>query len=725
MPGPIGTPNQLADYLLNGFWSYAGEIPHHWGSTTISYNLGNLNAYERSLATAALASWANVSNLSFVLTTGAANITFDHSGSMQAYSSANWTSGGVITYATVVVSSDWVTTNGGANDGRTGLYSYAYQTYLHEIGHSLGLGHQGPYNGSAKYSVNSVYANDTWQYSLMSYFSQPNFGGSSYDYVITPQLADITAVQLLYGAASTRTGDTIYGFNSNAGATFDFSQYSNAPALTIYDSGGNDTLDASGYSANQTINLTAGSFSSIGGFANNIAIFTTTTVENANGGSGNDTIYGNSVNNVLHGNGGADTLYGYAGNDTLAGGAGNDTLYGGADADTFLFARPSDGVDKILDFTHNVDLLALDDSGFGFSGNGTLASLGIDFVVGTTPLAGQRTILYNDGFLFWDPDGSGPSGATAFSSLQTTNTTSVSMPGQGFGAPISQDFNGDGTDDVLWTNQTTGQAFQWLMSNGAVGSTFNNWGTMGADWKVLATGDFDGSGTDDILWQNTKTNQGVEWFMDGNYATDWAYFALMDSNWKVIISKDLNSDGITDLLWGNPTTGQGVEWFLDSSGHAASWRIFGMMGTNWEVASIGDFNSDSNPDVLWRQTGTSNGVMWFLNDQGFATDWYRLTVPGDGWKVVASQDFDGNGDTDLLWHNSSSGQVTEWLFDNGLLTFSVDVGTTPAGSQFVAAGDFTGDGIGTDFMWRNPSTGQGEIWNITHPQLTASDFLIV
>ena len=45
---------------------------------------------------------------------------------------------------TVNISTDWITTDGGANDGKTGIDSYGYQTYIHEIGHALGLGHQGP-----------------------------------------------------------------------------------------------------------------------------------------------------------------------------------------------------------------------------------------------------------------------------------------------------------------------------------------------------------------------------------------------------------------------------------------------------------------------------------------------------------------------------------------------------------------------------------------------------
>ena len=65
--------------------------------------------------------------------------------------------------------------------------------------------------------------------------------------------------------------------------------YSPAPALTIYDSGGNDTLDCSGYSAAQIIDLHAGAFSSVGGLVNNIGIALNAIIEKAIGGIGNDT----------------------------------------------------------------------------------------------------------------------------------------------------------------------------------------------------------------------------------------------------------------------------------------------------------------------------------------------------------------------------------------------------------------------------------------------------
>src|SRR5262245_14596406 len=74
-----GTIAQLADYLVNGYWAAAGTVAHHWSSNSITYNLGNLNAAEQSLALNAMALWSQVANITFS-SSASANINFNHNG---------------------------------------------------------------------------------------------------------------------------------------------------------------------------------------------------------------------------------------------------------------------------------------------------------------------------------------------------------------------------------------------------------------------------------------------------------------------------------------------------------------------------------------------------------------------------------------------------------------------------------------------------------------------
>lgn len=69
-----------------------------------------------------------------------------------------------------------------------------------------------------------------------------------------------------------------------------------------------------------------------------------TEVEDAIGGSGNDTLIGNPINNVLLGGAGFDTLAGDAANDFIEGGAGNDSLTGGSGADFLSYLNAPSGV---------------------------------------------------------------------------------------------------------------------------------------------------------------------------------------------------------------------------------------------------------------------------------------------------------------------------------------------------------------------------------------------
>src|SRR5690606_16634542 len=174
--------------------------------------------------------------------------------------------------------------------------NYGRQVLTHEIGHAIGLRHPGDYNageGTPSYS-DADYYEDSRQYTVMSYWSETNtganFGGSS---AAAPLLDDIAAIQLLYGVnLTTRTGDTTYGFNSNTDRDFYTAADASRPLIfAVWDAGGFDTLDFSGYVQNQLIDLRQGAFSNVGGLTGNVAIAEGAVIERAIGGSGNDVMY--------------------------------------------------------------------------------------------------------------------------------------------------------------------------------------------------------------------------------------------------------------------------------------------------------------------------------------------------------------------------------------------------------------------------------------------------
>lgn len=199
-----------------------------------------------------------------------------------------------------------------------------YETLLHEIGHALGLKHTFDSSGDILSQ-----AEDTNRHSVMSYDS---IGINARTFM----LYDIAALQELYGANNNyNSGNTTYTLQSGQ-------------LYSIWDGGGTDTLDASATSSTNTIYLTQGDYSSVGA-TQNIVIAYNAVIENATGGSGNDTIYGNSANNILLGNGGNDTFHASIGNDTITGGDGNDTVIYTTNIANFFFSIINSATISILD----------------------------------------------------------------------------------------------------------------------------------------------------------------------------------------------------------------------------------------------------------------------------------------------------------------------------------------------------------------------------------------
>ncbi|HEV2044586.1 MAG TPA: M10 family metallopeptidase C-terminal domain-containing protein, partial [Sphingomicrobium sp.] len=298
---PVADLATIATHLADGYWN--GDN-HHFAVTqggSISVNLTALPPDALALARLALQLWSDIFGVGFTEVATGGQITFDDN--EEGAFAERTRSGDNTTSAHVNVSSQWLLDYGNT------VGTYAFQTYIHEIGHALGLGHGGFYNGDGSYAGDAIFANDGWPTTVMSYFDQDensyfndlNFMSAN---VLTPMLADIRAMAMLYGlSTTTRTGDTVYGIGNNSGRdVFTVTSTASRPKPhTIVDSGGIDTLNYSTYGGEQIIDLNADSFSNIGGGVGNVAIGYGTIIENAIGGTGDDVLVGNAANNVLNG----------------------------------------------------------------------------------------------------------------------------------------------------------------------------------------------------------------------------------------------------------------------------------------------------------------------------------------------------------------------------------------------------------------------------------------
>jgi Ca2+-binding RTX toxin-like protein len=695
--GPVGTGVQGLEYSFVQSRQLINYVPtsvkDENGNITLTgqqvlENFSSLTPGQIAAADAAINAWAEVANINFTPIGDEPNqlvgdinnqlvgdIRFARSNRVNDISTAY-----SISLSDAPNAGDiWFSTTGNGTQydiirdaaGNFSRNSYAYSTFVHEIGHSLGLKHPGNYNGSSTGQETPPFlplAEDNYKYSLMSYNlsgkdsngdDREPYTGAGPIYPSTPLIYDIAAIQYLYGAnLNTRSGNTIYGDGNNTGNPAYTWNSDNAFIAAIWDAGGNDTISAANQILGTVIDLTVNingqpiHFSSIGPRSdsrsdratNNLAIAFGVTIENAIGGSGNDELIGNVVANVLNGG---------IGRDTMRGGQDNDTYYVDNVGDNVIELANEGTADIVYSslfsytLSDNVENLTLIDSSTRGTGNGL-----VNVITGNDRdnlLDGKEgnDTLYGGGE---DDKLTGGIGADLLDGGIGSDTTSYSTSSAGVTVNLTtgQITGGDATGDIL-------QSIEYLegseLRDILTGDSQNNrlWGLGGDD--IL-----DGGLGDDSMFGG-KDND--EYYVDSinDTVTEYANEGIDRVFSSVTYTLKENVENLT--LTGNSIiNGTGNSLSNTITGNESDNYLYGLDGDDTLIGGGGSDILDGGlgADSLFGGLGNDNYYVDNINDiiteyanQGndnvFSSVTYRLEDDLENLTLTGNSIINGTGNS--------------------------------------------------------------------------------
>ncbi|MBR1130088.1 M10 family metallopeptidase C-terminal domain-containing protein [Bradyrhizobium iriomotense] len=656
-----------------------------------------------------------------------------------AYYPGNYASGGDVWFGTQY------------NYSLAKLGNYYFTTALHELGHALGLKHSQEAGGPANVAVPS--AHDDSEYTVMSYRSYvgasttSGYTNESYGYPQTYMANDILALQTMYGANyTTQSGSTVYTWNATTGQEFVNGVGQLAPGggaggsanriyETVWDGGGVDTYDLSNYTTNLSINLNPGASSlfsatqlaNLGnghyaaGNVYNAYLYNgdaRSYIDNAIGGSGNDTLVGNAIANALNGGGGNDTITGGAGNDAINGGSGTDTaVYSGSRANylvsyngttqTFTVTDQRSGAPDGTDTVTGVE-------NFQFA-DGTVASTnllpsGID-TFGSTSVALTGGLYY----LINISTGAGPTLKYGGAAVIAANYSTWSVIG-------AEQVTGGGYD-VVWKDSANAHYSVW--STDSAGNFLTTLGSapemLGTDVALKALEptlqqDLNGDGTiglpviPGVMIESFGSTAAV--LNSGNYylidlATGTgptlknsgaAVIASNYGTWSVIGAEQVTGGGY-DVVWKNSADSHYMVWSTDSAGNFLTTlgSASEMLGTDGSLKALEptlhqDLNGDGRigspviSGVTIEAFGSTAAALYsgnyYLDDLSTGTG-PTLKYAGAAviaanystWSVIGAEQVAGGG-YDVVWKNSANAHYSVWS-TNSSGNFVTTLGSAP------------------------------------------------
>lgn len=274
------------------------------------------------------------------------------------------------------------------------------------------------------------------------------------------------------------------------------------------------------------------------------------------------------------------------------------------DGDEVLIYRPGSGIDQIFD---------------GFNKTGTSFSMAPDpttpSVTSTyAPTAGDfdgdgfdEILWYGPGTTIdyiWDFDPTVRGGQTSIT-LGATNATDYIL--------TAGDFTGDGAEDIFWYRPNTQDEVLWDFAPSTTPGTFPRTDytlanyTAGAGFVPLA-GDFTGDGADDMIFYQTSTGNVSRWDFEIAPATpirsSTAALGTAPANVTQAVTLDRRNDTRTDLFFYTAGATNDIYWDYNATG-AKSTQTYNT--NSIYTLTTGNYFNDNGNDILWAGAST---VLW-------------------------------------------------------------------------------------------------------------------